>query len=344
MWPPTFEQRLLLGAALLDSPHSLKAWRSWRERVPVETENLDPGSYRLLPLVWRSLHSLAADDPLMGRLHGIWRRTWYLNQRWLPAARQVAHFLERAGVPTLLLGRAAVSALTDSDYGSRLFDPLTLLVLPEHARLALQVLAGSGWRCQPAEWGALDFELVASCSLADPAGEVLRLKWRLMEYDRRVSTDDAVWANSKRIDDNSWPALLPAPADLAMSVVEAILQNPAQNLLPGLADLWAIVPGVALEETAHARRLDGLFSMLQGYLAGLSAHLPALQPPADELCAALWRPDTRLNRLRLRWALFQASHRSDGVLKSIGRARHFPRVVDLHRRSQQLESSVKPGH
>jgi len=82
---PTREQELLLRAALLQGNDAINAWHEWKSSVDIE--QLDQGSYRLLPLLYRSLHIDGVEDPLMNKLKGVYRMTWYKNQPfYLPSS------------------------------------------------------------------------------------------------------------------------------------------------------------------------------------------------------------------------------------------------------------------
>ena len=67
---PTWEQESLLKAALLQGEEAIKAWHKWKSRVDVD--QLDPGSLRLLPLLYRNLRTHGVEDPLMNRFKGIY--------------------------------------------------------------------------------------------------------------------------------------------------------------------------------------------------------------------------------------------------------------------------------
>jgi len=75
---PTWQQELLLRAALLQGGGSIEAWERWKPTVDIE--HLDIGLHRLLPQLYLNLHAQGVDDLLMGKFKRIYRRTWYDNQ------------------------------------------------------------------------------------------------------------------------------------------------------------------------------------------------------------------------------------------------------------------------
>jgi len=53
---PSPVEQLLLRAALLDGEEAITAWQAWI--TAVDLSNVNPGSYRLLPLLYDNLNRL----------------------------------------------------------------------------------------------------------------------------------------------------------------------------------------------------------------------------------------------------------------------------------------------
>ena len=75
---PTREQELLLQAALMQGKETIDAWEAWKSTV--EIAQIDQGSYRLLPLLYKNLRDHGVEDPWADTLKGVYRSTWYKNQ------------------------------------------------------------------------------------------------------------------------------------------------------------------------------------------------------------------------------------------------------------------------
>jgi len=75
---PTAQQELLLRASLLKGKQATDAWEEWISTVDID--HLDLGSLRTLPLLYRNLHTQGVKHPLMSKLRGIYRLSWYKNQ------------------------------------------------------------------------------------------------------------------------------------------------------------------------------------------------------------------------------------------------------------------------
>ena len=65
----TPNQLLLLRAALGSGDEALASWSAWKERVGLD--RAEAASQRLLPLVYRNLVRLGADDPELPKLKGL---------------------------------------------------------------------------------------------------------------------------------------------------------------------------------------------------------------------------------------------------------------------------------
>ena len=75
---PNEEQQLLIKATILEKDQALSAWQAWKKRV--DTNHIDPGSFKLIPLLFRQLTSFGIEDPLLSRYKSVYRSIWYRNQ------------------------------------------------------------------------------------------------------------------------------------------------------------------------------------------------------------------------------------------------------------------------
>src|SRR5436190_11401139 len=74
---PTPIQRRLLRVALGDPDRAAEAWESVRESFTLD--ELERGSFELMPLVYQNIAQTCPDEPLLPRLKGIYRRSWVKN-------------------------------------------------------------------------------------------------------------------------------------------------------------------------------------------------------------------------------------------------------------------------
>ncbi len=151
---PTAEQILLLHAALGDREGALAAWEQWRRAV--DFENLDYGSHRLLPLLYRNLVKAGAPaHPWLGRMKGLHRHSWVRNQRlFARTAVLIRELRDELGAPSMLLKGAALAMHAYPDPGLRPMDDCDLLVPTEFLPGALALMERRGWQAYGAAPGA----------------------------------------------------------------------------------------------------------------------------------------------------------------------------------------------
>lgn len=141
---PTSEQELLLRASLLRRQESIAAWREWHRRVNVET--LDPGSQRLLPLLFRNLEAQGMEHSVLKRYASVYRLNWYRNQIVFRDVKRVLSRFYDEEIGTTILGGAPLVLLHYEDYGVRAVDDLAVLVEPDQVGPALGLLEELGWK------------------------------------------------------------------------------------------------------------------------------------------------------------------------------------------------------
>ena len=74
VWPNE-EQNLVLRAIFAPPDVARAAYLDWRSTLEVE-QPFDVAVMRLLPLLYLRMLEIGVDDPLMGRLKGVYRRAW----------------------------------------------------------------------------------------------------------------------------------------------------------------------------------------------------------------------------------------------------------------------------
>jgi hypothetical protein len=193
---PNKQQEMLLRAALLNGKAALDAWHGWK--LMADIDRLDQGSYRLLPMLYHNLKAQRASDPLMGRLKGVYRQTWYKNQLLFHHSATVLDSLRHAGIETITLKGAALVVVDYRDEGLRHMDDFDVLVRPEQALSAMRVLQDSRWQsdCQYPD-ALLTYEHAAE--FRDSANRKIDLHWRAIWEGRREVSDDDFWEAAVKI-------------------------------------------------------------------------------------------------------------------------------------------------
>lgn len=191
LWKPTLHQELLLRAALLKGPEAIEAWKEWKSSVDIES--LDPASHRMLPLLYRNLHIHGIKDPSMGKYKGVYRRTWYKNQVLFNAIASLLRSFAGAGIETMVLKGAALTMLHYRDYGLRPMNDFDVLVCPDQALPAVNLLQGLGWIpidfIPTAEYISVSY----SHGFKDKNGQEFDLHWHLLSQCRERDSDNDFW-------------------------------------------------------------------------------------------------------------------------------------------------------
>ena len=95
LWP-SHEQDIMLRAAILNGELALAAFHEWLGLIDLD-QDFDPATFRLLPLLYGNLRKLGVTHPIMGRLKGVYRLTWYKNHKLFDSMRPVLAALVHAG-------------------------------------------------------------------------------------------------------------------------------------------------------------------------------------------------------------------------------------------------------
>jgi hypothetical protein len=310
-WFPSPDGELLLRAALLDGDVAIRAWAAWR--AAHIDEHFDRASFRLLPLVYKNLAANGCEDPYMGRLKGVYRRSWFLTQTLLTRTAGAVGRLEECGVPTLLLKGAGVACAHYRDAGARPMDDVDVAVPRERAAEAIALLTDAGFQPRrPVD--ERDLRLGHAETFSSHDGEtVIDLHWSILW---RAGPDEDLWQASVPIELHGVSTRTLSPAD---HVLQACAHGAHWNQIHPLrwvADVHAItssgpVDWERLVRVAHARELGPPLADALAYV-GERFDVPVPEEFPARLRAARVRP---LRRTAQRVAALPPSPlRSGGLL------------------------------
>jgi hypothetical protein len=208
---PTERQELLLKAALLDGEAAISAWRRWQEVDAVS--HTDADSLRMMPLLFRNLLGLEADDPEMEVLKSMYRHQWVANHHRLHRGALALRVLEGAGIETMVLKGAALAQHRYGDIGVRRMLDVDILVRTDRAGDASEVLSSSGWTQLLATGLEMLLPAAHGTLFVDGAEGRVDLHWH------------ALW--SPAVEDDFWDAAQP----IEVAGASTLAQCPADQLL-----------------------------------------------------------------------------------------------------------------
>jgi Uncharacterised nucleotidyltransferase len=122
------------------------AWEALRRELDID--NLEEGSYALLPLVYQRLPELVGSDPLLPRLRGIHRKTWVANQVSLSVLRRALQTLQLTHVRTMVVNDASMAIRAYPEAGVRPLTDIEVLVPSTDSATAAGALENAGWYLQ----------------------------------------------------------------------------------------------------------------------------------------------------------------------------------------------------
>ena len=195
------EQLLALRAGLLPGADAAEAFAAWRRLVDFDAT--DAPAYRLLPLIYRNLEGRLGEDPVLGRMRGVYRRTWVLNAITLGEGRGAVAALEAASIPTMILKGAAMVARWTGDSGVRMMADFDVLVPRERALEATALLLEQGWRpaidrASPLREDDLDAE--HAIALRSEGGGELDLHWRALLHGGDQVSGEELWNRAETVE------------------------------------------------------------------------------------------------------------------------------------------------
>jgi hypothetical protein len=183
----TADELLLVRAAVAEGPVALDAW----DRCG-GIDRVDGEAFALLPQVYRNLESASYAGADLGRLKGIYRRTWYANSVLMRTAAHASATLGAHGIDALLVGRAALLATHPDELGTRPAHAADLLVRPADLRRAAAALRG--------------------------AAPGARLRLHAPGLLRRRHPERRAWRAAARVELHGTGVLVPSPADLLVLI------------------------------------------------------------------------------------------------------------------------------
>lgn len=324
---PTPTQLLLLQTALADWPAATNAWQAWKKEVHLELDQLDDGSFRLLPLIYHNLSRGPISDEYLPKLKGIYRQTWYKNQMRFHHIRKVVTALEAAGIQTLLLKGPALVLAYYPNYGCRPMRDFDLLVPFSETMRAFQMLLDLGWLPKYTPVERFRPELIATRHAENFVYQnqyEFDLHWHLLHELPTEADDLSFWQQAIPIQLEQIPTRVLNPADQLLHVcVHGLRWSPAP-LLHWLADVVVILRTSTLDWPYFVQQVARYqFSLVAvqalGYVqthfqvdipAGVLDDLRALPVSRPERLAYHYRisPPSWLGELPLLWLRYQRLH------------------------------------
>jgi len=254
-------QQLLLRTVLEEPGNREASWLGWESRI--DLDRLDPGSLRLLPLLYVRLREAGIPDSRIARYRGIYRHYWYRNRILIHRLSGILDLLNGAGIVPLLLKGLPMALETYSDPALRPMMDLDLLVEPEQLHEATSILIRQGWQTDhlpPAQLDWIWLTAVKAVHLTSPENIAIDLHGTILseiadeQYDRRVYTAGHM------VEIQNSKARIPHPEDL---LFHTIIHGHRWNPLPPFR--WIVDSVEILDRYGAEIRWGNLFKDANNY-------------------------------------------------------------------------------
>lgn len=183
--------RQLLKAVLLPGPSGLQAFNAWRS-----TANLDtlPGEqYALLPLLYERAAGFQVEAPCLGRLKGVYRRTWVANQLAFKALAELANAFTTANIQILVIGGACLAQAYYPQPAARPVHSLEMVLKDAAADAASAAIARLGWQPKPTGSSRLH-QKQPTLQFRNRTGQVLQLHRQIF---KGAPADETFWGQGQ---------------------------------------------------------------------------------------------------------------------------------------------------
>lgn len=339
-------QFLLLKAIIPDESGPLPHYARWRESI--DFDNLDGGSFRLLPMLYKRLEGLAERDELFGRIKGVYRYTLFKNSLVMSRFDAICRAMTRAGSRVMLLKGGALLLRYYDDIGLRAMNDIDIMLEGGSIGPCLDTLHAQGWRSSLPIGMDRALELYNSAPMLSDQGFELDLHRRIMtEYGGRVDQAQ-LWKSSLLVERRGVPVRILGPEDQIMHTCAHGVKWNALPPIRWIPDLMAVLEkersDVDWDLVAFRARERHLTTALMTCLRYVSEHFGArgLGEPLRTLSRNPVTPRevrrflfftspprrrTLINRVRKQWMLYNSVAHEDSGLAKVSR---FPLFL-LHK-------------
>ncbi len=264
--------RLLLDACLSEPEARLRAWNRWLDLT--RFDDIDRASFGLLPSVWHLNRNLTLREG--GRLCGLFRHNWVVDQERLRAASPVLASLQREGIEPVLIKGAALAGSVYGSFGARRMADIDVLVSSEHFTAAVEIASAHG--LVPMSGFVWPRASVKSWALVAPGNRHLDLHSRPLQapWDRETEAIVRAQPGTVRISGLTVTTLSPS-ANLLVALMHGLQYSVGSNF-QWILDAALLIRGggVDWEQVAlMARMLEVEYAVSRG-LATVAPWVPPL--------------------------------------------------------------------
>ncbi len=232
----------LVVAACLAAPEDTEAaLREWERVVPMD--DIDGGSQRLVPYLYRKLERLGITARNHGILKGIYTRYWYLfNVQGMPTLTSVNTILQPEDY-LILKGLALQTLVYGSDPPTRPCDDMDILVRQQDRASVHKKLAAAGFRADGHK--SPDIFLNNKIGINMQRGtEAVDLQWGLYMGMLDPGFEDRLFARKVAVTVSGFAAFTLSPTD---HMLHTLMHGAARNEVSPIR--WVLDASLLIAET-----------------------------------------------------------------------------------------------
>jgi len=179
--------------AILDKNQesTLSHFEAWANSI--HFDEIEGGSYRLVPLLYKKVSNLQADFPLKSRMKGVYRYFLFDNQMLMHKSMDVLEALQEAKIDYMLLKGAALIASYYESPALRPMNDLDILIKREDAHRTFELLNAMGWENPFGRIFQQSFQTTYSYALRKPNQIELDLHWNVIYQVAWEGSEQAYW-------------------------------------------------------------------------------------------------------------------------------------------------------
>jgi len=281
---PTPQQELLLQAALLSGNAAVNAWEKWKSIVDIDL--IDYASMQIFPLLYQNLKILEIDDPQINIYKGLFRSSWYENQRLLKTAVDLVTEFQSVGIDCLFLKGTALILEYIKTPGLRPMGDIDILVKPNHVCQAVDYFEKTGWvptTDYPDLRKEAYFTYHHSVGFANQRDQHVDLHRSLLFPSPIQDSDADFWDGAVQSEIDGLPVLILNPTDMLIHTCIHGLREHNAEIFRWIADAMTILKNkssqIDWERLIDQTRKRRLVPELSNGLAYLAYLLDAPIPP-----------------------------------------------------------------
>ncbi|MBN2829208.1 MAG: nucleotidyltransferase family protein [Candidatus Cloacimonetes bacterium] len=193
------QERHLLHAILDKSSESaLSHFESWL--ASINFEEIEGGSYRLIPALYKRISLLKPDFPHKNRMKGIYRYFLYKNNSIMHNGLTLLDAFSRNNIDCILLKGAALITSYYGEPALRPMNDLDILVRREDAQKAFSLMEELGWKPRRNKKFLTQFKRTNGIAMSNGSGFETDLHWDVVSQSMWKDSEKSYWENYETVE------------------------------------------------------------------------------------------------------------------------------------------------